>query len=233
MTPAKTNMPSDLRPVHVYYTNEEPLLFDSASYKEIEPGLERRITYCTSWEGLSDQFKTKPVSLSINAAHFKNHEFVEVINMVETFARLVIGNSDMTITIAVNADTPHSLIKEAQKSRVIGIIPTSDSFGCEECLRGITAQWANIPYWPKGIIDQLPGAKKPKSVDPRKEISLTSRQQQIYDIIIKNGCSNKHIARLLGITESTVKLHLSNIFKKYGVRNRTQLAVFNRPSNNV
>lgn len=58
------------------------------------------------------------------------------------------------------------------------------------------------------------------------EIVLTPRQRQIYTLIIEKGASNKAIGRLLSISESTVKLHMTAILKKYGVRNRTQLAVF-------
>jgi DNA-binding NarL/FixJ family response regulator len=55
--------------------------------------------------------------------------------------------------------------------------------------------------------------------------SLTGRQQQVLSLICSNGVSNKVIARSLKISESTVKLHISSILKKYGVRNRTQLAI--------
>ncbi|WP_341643525.1 helix-turn-helix domain-containing protein [Thauera sp. SDU_THAU2] len=37
--------------------------------------------------------------------------------------------------------------------------------------------------------------------------------------------SNKEVARLLGITERTVKAHLGAIFEKLGVRDRLQLAL--------
>lgn len=59
-------------------------------------------------------------------------------------------------------------------------------------------------------------------------INLTPRQRQILQIITAKGASNKTIAKLLDISESTVKLHISAIFKKYGVKNRTQLAVFSK-----
>lgn len=59
-------------------------------------------------------------------------------------------------------------------------------------------------------------------------INVTARQQQILSLITERAASNKVIARTLGITESTVKLHMSALLKKYGVRNRTQLAIFAR-----
>lgn len=80
---------------------------------------------------------------------------------------------------------------------------------------------------PKKIRDLLkPKKKKQKSVT--EIITLTPRQSQIYRLISTRGASNKTIAKTLNISESTVKLHISAILKKYGVRNRTQLAVFSK-----
>jgi DNA-binding NarL/FixJ family response regulator len=52
---------------------------------------------------------------------------------------------------------------------------------------------------------------------------LTSREQQVMRLIAK-GLSNSEIGRQLDISEATVKVHLSHIFLKLGVRNRTALA---------
>lgn len=80
---------------------------------------------------------------------------------------------------------------------------------------------------PKKIRDLL----KPKKIEKSTtKISLTPRQNQIYRLISTRGASNKAIAKALNISESTVKLHISAILKKYGVRNRTQLAVFSKRS---
>jgi two-component system nitrate/nitrite response regulator NarL len=56
---------------------------------------------------------------------------------------------------------------------------------------------------------------------------LTDREMQIL-VCLARGASNKHIARELGITDTTVKVHLRMIFKKLGVANRTQAAFFAR-----
>ena len=53
---------------------------------------------------------------------------------------------------------------------------------------------------------------------------LTPREHQIAQAIA-NGRSNRDIASLLGITEQTVKNHLTNIFGKVGVGSRLQLAL--------
>jgi DNA-binding NarL/FixJ family response regulator len=52
---------------------------------------------------------------------------------------------------------------------------------------------------------------------------LSSREKQVVDLIAA-GFSNKETAQHLNLTEGTVKLHLHNIFKKTGAKNRTTLA---------
>ncbi len=51
---------------------------------------------------------------------------------------------------------------------------------------------------------------------------LTPRERAVADEVLQ-GASNKEAARNLGITERTVKAHLSAIFEKLGVRDRLQL----------
>jgi two-component system, NarL family, nitrate/nitrite response regulator NarL len=60
--------------------------------------------------------------------------------------------------------------------------------------------------------------------DARAHDSLTTRERQIV-LVLSDGLSNKEIARKLGLSEGTVKVHLHNIFGKLGIANRTALAL--------
>lgn len=53
--------------------------------------------------------------------------------------------------------------------------------------------------------------------------SLTTREKEIL-ALVASGLSNGHIAAQLWVTEQTVKFHLSNIYRKLSVANRTQAA---------
>ncbi len=53
---------------------------------------------------------------------------------------------------------------------------------------------------------------------------LTGRQYEIL-LAMKDGASNKEIARTMGIAESTVKVQLKLLYRRLGVRNRTQAAM--------
>lgn len=53
---------------------------------------------------------------------------------------------------------------------------------------------------------------------------MTMREIEVAMTVAK-GLSNKEVADGLSITEKTVKFHLTRIFKKVGVKSRTQLTV--------
>jgi two-component system nitrate/nitrite response regulator NarL len=53
---------------------------------------------------------------------------------------------------------------------------------------------------------------------------LTARENEVAKTLA-NGASNKEIARILGITDRTVKAHVSAIFQKLGARDRLHLAL--------
>lgn len=57
---------------------------------------------------------------------------------------------------------------------------------------------------------------------------LSKREAEVAGIVIK-GFSNKDIANQLFVTEKTVKFHLTNIYKKMGVKSRSQLIVWCMP----
>jgi DNA-binding NarL/FixJ family response regulator len=52
---------------------------------------------------------------------------------------------------------------------------------------------------------------------------LTEREEEVLKLLA-GGASNAHIATGLGLSESTVKFHLRNLFAKLGVTNRTEAA---------
>jgi len=65
---------------------------------------------------------------------------------------------------------------------------------------------------------------QPRTRDVRpapEESGLTPRELGIL-ALVSEGASNRAIAARLGVTEQTVKFHLSNVYRKLGVTNRTQ-----------
>lgn len=56
------------------------------------------------------------------------------------------------------------------------------------------------------------------------EAKLTKREIDISKLVVE-GLSNKAISKNLFISEKTVKVHISNIFKKLGIKHRYQLSI--------
>ena len=62
------------------------------------------------------------------------------------------------------------------------------------------------------------------SADPGpRNRNLTARQNAVLELLSR-GESNKAIARRLGLREGTVKVHVRQILRKFGLMNRTQVA---------
>ena len=59
----------------------------------------------------------------------------------------------------------------------------------------------------------------------RSDQQLSAREEEVLRLVVA-GLANKQIARRLGIAERTVKAHLTNIFARIDVTDRTQAALW-------
>jgi DNA-binding NarL/FixJ family response regulator len=68
---------------------------------------------------------------------------------------------------------------------------------------------------------ELPSPLPPVVAGAESEVALTRREREILALVAE-GHSNGELARMLWVTEQTVKFHLSNIYRKLDVANRTE-----------
>jgi DNA-binding NarL/FixJ family response regulator len=72
-----------------------------------------------------------------------------------------------------------------------------------------------------------PNGSTPSSLTPvvagegDENVALTRREREILALVAE-GHSNRELAQMLWVTEQTVKFHLSNIYRKLDVANRTE-----------
>ena len=193
----------------------------------IVDAIDMNVEICSSWDELDVALTHAPHQIVVHIETIKNLNVTipEIMSMLETRLKLA-KLSSIKIAVAIEPHTLIGTIKELKKAGVHGIVPSVTHWGLDECVTGILALRDRTPYWPKHIIDQLPGNAKKKTSNGK--INLTNRQEQVFRYIIERGASNKVIAKSLGISESAVKLHVTEILRKHGVKNRTQLAVFSK-----
>lgn len=130
------------------------------------------------------------------------------------------------INVKVLILTVHNEIDYLIKAVDIGvngyILKDSES---AELKKAINAVVNGESYIQPSLIPALNSKLVSRDNDKDKIESLTKRELEVL-IQVANGLFNKEIATSLNISERTVKNHISNIFKKIDVSDRTQAAVF-------
>ncbi len=87
----------------------------------------------------------------------------------------------------------------------------------EEIARAIRAVHAGGSYLEPRIASKVVGALSPRA----RAAALSDREREVLRLVA-GGQANKRIARTLGITERTVKFHVTSILNKLGAENRAQ-----------
>lgn len=143
-------------------------------------------------------------------------------NGIEVLKQMKIDNSQVKVLIL----TVHNEMDYLMKAVDIGvdgyILKDSES---SELKRAIRAVRDGENYIQSSLIPTLNSQLLSRDTDKDKITSLTNRELEVL-VQVANGMFNKEIATNLNISERTVKNHISNIFKKIDVSDRTQAAVF-------
>lgn len=119
------------------------------------------------------------------------------------------------LTAIDDVDTAASAIRKG----AAGFVPKSSSTG--QLLNALRQVLGGEMYLPSTMQEAIGRSKSRcrKSLADRYE--LTKAQMRVLDILAQ-GKTNQQIAELLGVTDGTVKIHVSDIFKAMKVSNRTQ-----------
>ena len=75
------------------------------------------------------------------------------------------------------------------------------------------------------MVQVLKDLMKRAEPEPPRTFGLSARELQVVALIVE-GCTNRDVASQFGISEDTVKRHMTNIFDKTGVSSRLELALF-------
>jgi len=137
------------------------------------------------------------------------------------------GKQPEAKVVVVSASEAHHDVRDALEHGSAGYIPKSSSV--KIMLSALDLIFSGGVYVPATVLrDGGAEAGEPRNsmppADPALEQLLTQRQREVLERL-REGKSNKQIAHELGLSEGTVKIHMTAIFKSLGVRNRTQAAM--------
>ena len=145
-----------------------------------------------------------------------------VMNGIEVLQEIKKKN----ISVKVLVLTVHNEVEYLLKAVDIGvdgyIMKDAES---AELKNAINCIMQGETYIQPSLVPALNSRLVSRDIDKEKINSLTKRELEVL-IEVANGLFNKEIATSLNISERTVKNHISNIFKKIDVSDRTQAAVF-------
>ena len=145
-----------------------------------------------------------------------------VMNGLEVLKNLKLRNNKVKVLIL----TVHNEVEHLLKAIEIGVngyvLKDSKSAVLKKAILSI-AKGEN--FIQPNLIPALNAKMIEKSEDSLKLHNLTGREIEVLKLLAL-GMYNKEVAESLEISERTVKNHVSNIFKKLDVTDRTQAAVF-------
>lgn len=121
--------------------------------------------------------------------------------------------------IVVSANESAAVARAALEFGAAGYVPKSAPLGdLVDAIRKVLAfgQW-----FPAAALEESATAETGPTVIARRLASLTPQQYRVLELLAR-GKLNKQIAAELGITEQTIKAHVSAALAKLGARNRTQ-----------
>ena len=132
--------------------------------------------------------------------------------------------------VVLSADDRPGTILAAIDQGASGFIPkTVEASVMQEALRRVLSGGVYLPALPTDAVAAAEVAQddegpRDEPVGPDATLGLSGRQLDVLRLLVE-GKPNKEICRVLSLSESTVKTHLSAIFRKLKVSSRTQAVV--------
>jgi DNA-binding NarL/FixJ family response regulator len=123
--------------------------------------------------------------------------------------------------VVVSANDDPAVIRRCMEFGASGFIPKTLGV---EALRGAIARVLQGEVWTPPDVDLARDADPEGAATIARLATLTPQQVRVL-MMLSGGLLNKQIAYELGVSEATVKAHVSAILQKLGVESRTQAVI--------
>ncbi|GAM65162.1 transcriptional regulator [Vibrio ishigakensis] len=120
--------------------------------------------------------------------------------------------------VVISASEEASVVNQVKQHGAFGFIPKSSDM--RSLIKALNQVLDGIPFFPQGL--SAPSASQNDISD--KLASLTPQQYKVLGMLA-DGLLNKQIAYELDVSVATIKAHMTAIFRKLGVNNRTQAVI--------
>lgn len=139
-------------------------------------------------------------------------------NGLEGLAHLRGQYPDLPVVVVSATEDP-TIISQVMRMGAVGFIPKSSPM--KRLIEALGSVLQGDTWLPEGIeLDSTPDGD---SLAQRLS-SLTPQQYKVL-LMLRDGSLNKQIAWELNVSEATIKAHITAIFRKLGVKNRTQAVI--------
>ncbi|AHE99567.1 two-component system response regulator NarL [Thioalkalivibrio paradoxus] len=201
--------------VRVLVIDDHPLFRRGARHlMDIEAGFEVVGEASSGREGLDLALKLVPdlILLDLNMTDMDGTETLGALREAGIDARVVmltVSDEEEDLVAALRAGADGYLLKHTEP---------------EELLRQLRQVLSGRLILTDELTERLAEAMRRKP-PPGERGMLTRREQEVLDQIAA-GLSNKQIARELGLSEGTVKVHVKHLLKKLGMHSRLEAALW-------
>jgi len=163
------------------------------------------ISWCSELTALGEKIEQhKPELLLIDLTSDVNFAVLSSLHQIARQARIVLWVHAISTELAL----------QAMSLGIRGIL--RKTLPTETLVRCLTRVHEGELWFEKALTDSIMTARR---------YSLTRREGQLVTLLAQ-GLKNKEIATALNISEGTVKVYLSRLFQKLGVKDRFELALY-------
>ncbi len=127
---------------------------------------------------------------------------------------LTASDDDTHLFDAIKAGAKGYLLKDLESGQFFSLL--------EGVERG---EPALTPAVARKLLDEFarPKRQTKEQYDPD---ALTDRERQVLELMVQGTTSNRKLAKLLGVSENTIKFHVRNILDKLHLHNRAQVVAY-------
>jgi DNA-binding NarL/FixJ family response regulator len=138
---------------------------------------------------------------------------------IEVTRRIAAASPDTRVVLFTSFSDRDQILQALDAGAIGYLLKDAEPEAIHDALRA--AARGEAPLAPKAAAELL-ASRAERSIG---SVELTARERDVLRLVIA-GDANKQIARKLGISEKTVKGHLTNLFQRIGVQDRTQAALW-------